>query len=387
MLTERKKICFVATIPAVVHSFLRPHIQAASVSYQVTLICNPVDAHLLAGIQARIILLPIDRQPALWRDIGNLFRLYRIFRQERFDIVHTHMPKTGVLGIAAAWLAGISVRIHTFHGEVWATRCGLRRWGLKQADKLVVALATQILAVSPSQQRFLEQQGILPAGRGRVIGVGSVCGVDVVRFHPDVEAGRRMRQALGIPPTAVLLLYVGRLNRDKGLLDLAVAFSRMASEHSDIELLLVGAEEDVSLDQLRTLCGLEAERLHHVPFTPEPERYMQAADIYCLPSYREGFGLTIIEAAACGLPAVATRIHGIVDAVDEGSTGILCPPADVDALIRALSILVKDADLRCRMGREARERAIEYFAASKIIGETIAMYDGLLMEANLRTEH
>ena len=176
-----KKLCYVATIPAVVHAFLRGHIQAASEKYEVTVVCNSSESHVLDGLNAKIVLLPIQRKPSPIGDLLILLRLITLFRTEQFDIVHTHMPKTGLLGMVAAWLAGRPIRVHTFHGEVWATRQGWRRAVLKLSDRLVVRLATKILVVSPSQRQYLIAEGVLVAGQADLIESGSVCGVDAKR--------------------------------------------------------------------------------------------------------------------------------------------------------------------------------------------------------------
>ncbi len=378
-----EKICFVATIPAVVHAFLRGHIQAAVEKYEVTVICNSADKHLLNDLNGRLILLPIKRKPSLFGDALVLFQLFRLFRRERFDIVHTHMPKTGLLGMLAAWLAGIPIRINTFHGEVWVTRSGWRRTALQLFDRLIVLLATNILVVSSSQKNFLESEGVLPSGKARLIGAGSVCGVDTARFHPDKVIGNKIRNDLDIAHDAQVILFVGRLNRDKGMLDLATAFDRIAKYHPDVVLLLVGAVEDVPFGKIKEICRAAPDRLYHVSFSSTPERYMMSADIYCLPSYREGFGMTIIEAAACGVPTIASRIYGITDAVSEGKTGFLFPAGDVDALTKNLLKLVVKKDLRQQMGDSACHRANKLFSSEEIIGETMMFYDRLIKE-NLR---
>jgi glycosyltransferase involved in cell wall biosynthesis len=372
-----KKLCFVATIPAVVNSFLRGHIQAAAEKYAITVVCNSEDKHLLDGLNARLILLPIERKPSLWKDMLVLFKLFKLFRHEQFDIVHSHMPKTALLGMLAAWLTCVPIRINTFHGEVWATRSGWRRKALKLFDQLVGLLATDILAVSPSQQDFLVNEGVLPPGKAKVIGAGSVCGVDSLRFHPDMDARCTMRDGLGIAQDAKVILFVGRLNRDKGMLDLATAFDAIARHHPDVVLLLIGAEEDVPFSRIREICYAERDRLHYMSFTSTPERYMTVANIFCLPSYREGFPMTIIEAAASGLPSVASRIYGITDAVVDGETGLLFPAGDVIALTRVLSKLILENDLQQQMGNAARVRALEQFSSEMITRELVMLYDKL----------
>ena len=375
-----KKICFVATIPAAVNSFLRDHIQAAGEIYSVTVVCNSEDKYLLEGLDAKIIFLPIKRKPSPLKDLLVLIQLVKLFRQEKFDIVHSHLPKTGLLGMLAAWLTCVPIRINTFHGEVWATQSGLRRIALKLCDQLVGLFATNILVVSPSQQAFLVKEGILPQGKSKLIDAGSICGVNPLRFHTDSDVRFTIRKDLEVAQEATVILFVGRLNRDKGMLDLASAFDAISKHHSNVVLLLVGTEEDVVFSQIQEICNDELDRLHYVSFTDTPEHYMAAADIFCLPSYREGLPMTILESAACGVPTVASRIYGITDAVEEGKTGLLFTAGDVSGLTQLLSILIEDKYLRQQMGEAARLRVLDLFLSDKITEGVLAFYAKLLTE-------
>lgn len=369
-----KKLCYIATIPAVVHAFLRAHIQAAADTYEVTVICNSTEKHLLDGLNARIILLPIKRNPSPWSDLLILIQLFNLFRREKFDIVHSIMPKTGMLTMLAAWLAHVPTRIHTFTGQVWVTKQGLKRTLLKWFDTLIGTFATCILADSRSQRDFLLNEHVLAPGKIIVIGAGSICGMDPLRFHSDSEVRQIMRHDLKISLDAKVILFVGRLNRDKGMLDLAAAFNIIAQDQQDVELLLVGAQEDVSFERIQEICHSVRDRLHYVSFTSTPERYMMAADIFCLPSYREGFGMTIIEAAACGLPTVASRIYGITDAVEEGETGLLFTAGDVTELTKALLMLLSNQTLCQQMGQMAKKRSLKLFLSQTITANMLALY-------------
>lgn len=372
------KICYVATIPAVVHAFLRSHIEVVAKKYHVTIVCDAIDRHLLDNLGARLIFLPIKRKPSPWRDTLTLLRLFILFRRERFDIVHSIMPKTGMLAMFAAWLACAPIRIHTFTGQVWVGMHGVQRISLKLVDRLIAFFASCVLADSESQRDFLVQEKVLQLGAAKVIGAGSICGVDPLRFHPESNFSKKIRHDLGIAQDAVIILFVGRLCRDKGVLDLATAFTKIAKKHPDVALLLVGAEEDVSFSRIQEICHAENKRLHYVSFTTTPEHYMMAADVFCLPSYREGFGMTIIEAAACNVPAVATRIYGIIDAVEDGETGLLFTPGDVDALTQNLLKMITENDLRQQMGNAARVRVLKLFSSEKITEKMLALYDELL---------
>lgn len=373
-----KQLCYVATIPAVVHAFLREHIQVAAGQYEVTVICNSADKHLLDGLNARLILLPIERKPSPLRDILVLFQLLNLFRRERFDIVHSIMPKTGMLAMLAAWLARVPIRIHTFTGQVWVTKYGAKRTLLKWFDKLIASFAICVLADSPSQRDFLVSEKVLHPGKVKVIGAGSICGVDQLRFHPDSVTRKVVREELQIGSEQTAILFLGRLNYDKGVPELAKAFSRLALMREDVVLLLVGAEEDFPYAMVQDLCDAYRERLRYVSFTPCPERYMAAADIFCLPSHREGFGQVIIEAGGCGVPTVASRIYGITDAVEDGKTGLLFPPGNIAMLTQHMLKLVENPALCELMGEAARIRARKLFSSQKITEGMLAIYSELL---------
>ncbi|MFZ2302789.1 MAG: glycosyltransferase family 4 protein [Gallionella sp.] len=376
-----KKLCFVATVPAVLHSFLKEHISSCAQKWTVSIVSAPIDAELLRDIPASFIPLSIERKVSPWRDLLTLVQLVMLFRRERFDLVHSIMPKTGFLSMLAAWLAGVPNRIHTFTGQVWASKRGWRRRILKQFDKLIVLFATHILVDSPSQRDFLVSEGVLPQGKGMVIEHGSICGIDAHRFHPNMPTNKAVRAELNIGLEQTVILFLGRLNRDKGMPELAAAFADIASHHADVMLVLVGAEEDFPFVNLQAICGKHSDRLRRVSFTPTPERYMATADIFCLPSHREGFGQVIIEAGASGVPSVASRIYGITDAIEEGKTGLLFPAGDTAALKHALLELIENRDLRRQMGKAARVRALELFPSDKITQGVLALYGELLSQS------
>jgi len=198
------------------------------------------------------------------------------------------------------------------------------------------------------------------------------------RSYPDAQIKSMVRRELNINQNAMVLLFLGRLNRDKGLLDLAAAFAEIARHKPDTVLLLVGAEEDVPFMRIQEICGAGRDQLRRVGFTPHPERYMATADIFCLPSYREGFGQVIIEAAASGVPTVASRIYGITDAVEDGLTGLLFPPGNIAELTKALLALIEDQALRQKMGLAARQRILERFSGENITREQVLLYEEVL---------
>ncbi len=323
----------------------------------------------------------IERQIRPFADFLALLRLWRIFRQYRFDCVHSVTPKAGLLGMLAGALAGVPVRVHTFTGQVWATRKGVARSILKRMDWLLGALTTAPLVDSFSQRDFLVSERVLPEGKARVLAHGSISGVDTQRFQSNEKARAKIRGRYNIEPKDIVFLCVGRLSRDKGILDLAHAFAELADEHRGAHLMLVGPDEANIEGAVRTICKSCEGRLHVVGQTNTPEDYMAAADVFCLPSYREGFGSVIIEAAATGIPAIGSRIYGITDAIEEGRTGFLHEPGDVQGIAELMQRYLQDPGLRQRMGKAARHRARKLYAQEKVTDALMAFYAEVLGDA------
>lgn len=373
-----KKICFVVSDPLTARAFLADQITELGRSYEVGLAAN-VDGRSMdwargLGISKRIFAIPIERKISPLRDALALILLIRLFRRHRFDAVHSVSPKAGLLAMLAGILARVPVRTHTFTGQVWATRSGMGRALLKAADKIIAGLATSIIVDSPSQRRFLIEEKVLSEEKSRVFCHGSISGVDAVRFRPDPEARAEVRSLLGIPEDAPVFLFLGRLNRDKGVADLARAFAHLAAENGKARLLLVGPDEENLRPGIRGLCASCGDRVHFVDFAAAPEKYMASADVFCLPSYREGFGSVLIEAAAAGVAAVASRIYGITDAVDDGETGLLYNAGDVGQLTDRMRTLLNDPGLREKMGASARRRAQKVFPKEKLTAAMLEYY-------------
>lgn len=376
----KKRICLVTAAPLTIRFFLQGQIVALAKRYDVSVITNTDDVDFLEhlGVPVRVIPLRIERRVSLWYDLLALIRLVMIFSREDFDLVHSHSPKAGLLTMVAGWLARVPFRIHTFQGEVWATRRGLWRFMLKSLDRLAARCATQLLVVSRSENAFLVEQGVVRQGELTMLANGSVCGVDLQRFSPDREQCDRMRASIGIGDDEVVMLYLGRLTKDKGVLDLAAAFSTLADRFPTLRLLMVGPDEEGLRDIIAGQYASLMSRIHFVDYTDKPERYMVAADLLCLPSYREGFGLVLLEAAAAGIPAVGSRIYGITDAVIESETGLLFKAGDVDDLSANLGRLVEDPELRARLGENGMARVKRDFSKELVISSLLQYYDDLL---------
>ena len=372
----KPRVCFVVSSPLTVHAFLTRHVRALGEHYDVHLAANarPEEIDHPDLRDATLHHVPIRREISPLADTAALVRLIGIFRRGRYAAVHSQTPKAGLLTAFAARAARVPVRIHTFTGQVWATQRGAGRALLKTLDRAMVRLDTHVLVDSASQRDFLQRERVLTHGQGVVLGSGSVSGVDTERFRPDASARNAVRAELAIPPEATLFLFVGRLARDKGVLELAQAFADVAAVRSDAYLLLVGPDEERLTAEIGAACAMHSGRLRFVGKSPVPERYMAAADVFCLPSHREGFGSVVIEAAAAGLPAIGSRIYGLTDAIEDGVTGLLTPSGDVHELAVAMKRIADDPALRSTLAGAARARALTDFSAAALSAALVDFY-------------
>lgn len=380
---NRLRLCFVTAVPTTVTAFLSAHIERLADDYDVFVVSDFSRMHESPPLRATRIPLGIRRTVSPWRDATAMLNLFRIFRQHRFSIVHSVTPKAGLLSATASTVARVPIRIHWFTGQVWATRSGPERSILKAADKLVSRSCTHLLADSSSQRDFLVDEGVSSRDRISVIGDGSICGVDGSRFRPDTNLRRRIRQAHRIPEHAVVVVFLGRLNAEKGVMELAEAMRLLADRFSDLHCLLVGPDEARMEGRIRAVTAGLADRVHFQDHTAEPEAYLAAGDVFCMPSHREGFGMSVIEAAAAGLPAVATRIYGLTDAVADGETGLLVTPRDPVCLAKGVAELVSNPERRRRMGEFARQRTLEKFSQQRVTQGLSEFYANALCERKL----
>ncbi len=376
-------LLFVATTPFAVNAFLKSHLLALARTYEVTL-CVDTKAYPLAGEIERLVHvmhIDIPRKISLLQDLRALAQILRCLHALRPAVIHSITPKAGLLAMVAGWLMRVPIRFHIFTGQVWATKTGGARHLLRWADRLISACATRVFADSASQVRLLVRERIVRADHISVIGAGSVCGVDLSRFHPSTSFRLDVRTSLGTPENALVYLFVGRVVRDKGVFDLIDAFTRLGSDPDSMELWMVGPDEDGLADQLMAMGSRSMQRIRWLGPSTTPERFMAAADILVLPSYREGFGSVVIEAAACGIPAISYRIDGIVDAVSHKETGLLVALGDVEAFSAAMHHLAANEKERNALGLSARLRVVSKFSSEDLTREWLTLYEKVLSSA------
>ena len=378
------KICRVATVPFLFTHHLKSQIEdLVSAGHEVHLVSSTFSdfGELLQadltykGVSVHSIEIP--RQISPLADVKALIQLYLHFRANQFDVVHSVTSKAGLLSALAAIAAGIPIRMHTFAGQPWADLIGPVRWVAKASDWIIVRLNTQSYADSASQRDFIIFEGIAKKNQIKVLGLGSIAGVDLQRFNLKNFQKIELRKNLGISADAIVIVFIGRLTHEKGIKELVFSFKALIEfKNQDLHLILVGPDEiNAVLSPLVTQYVSNCNNIHKIGYDQCPEMYLAMSDIFCLPSYREGFGSVVIEAASMGLPTVATRVIGLVDAVIENETGLLVPKKNINELTKALQLLIEDPNLRNRLALAAYKRAVEFYGSSIINGLMIKEYE------------
>lgn len=340
------------------------------------------EGSLAQGVEPhRLHIVDIQRAIAPLDDVICLHQLQRLLRALRPDVVHAHGPKAGLLGMLSASLVGVPVPIYSIHGLRHETLHGARLQLVRNMETVSCRLARRVLCVSPSVRvRALADLGVAEH-KLQVLGNGSAAGVDATsHYEPSAHraAGLELRQSLGIDGAEAVVGYVGRLARDKGLLDLAAAWGVIKSRRPGARLILAGgtdATDPVTLDEL--LGRRDVFVLGHVQ---DPAPVYAALDVLVLPTYREGLPQVLLEAAAMQVPVVTTRVTGCIDAVIHETTGLLVPARAPEQLAHAVLSLLNDPVRREHMGARARERALRDFGVAPLAAATLRLYQELTQE-------
>jgi len=326
----------------------------------------------------RGICVPMDRRISLKHDFISLWRLIRAFRKERPAMVHSMTPKAGLLCMIAAWLTRVPVRVHTFTGLVFPTATGLKRRILMMTDAITCACATHVIPEGKGVMMDLQNNGITKKPM-KVLGYGNVKGIDLTHYsrRPEVmELAQKLKKE-GV----FTFLLVGRIARDKGINELCKAMS-MLSGFAPVRLVLVGPNEDdldpISQEAKDLMANNPAIEYVGEKYGEELLAYYAAADCFVLPSYREGFPNTVLEAGAMGLPCIVTDINGSREIIVEGENGVIVPPRNADALFQAMLGMVRNKPNRDYMAGKARTMIESRFEQSFVQKCLMDFYDEIL---------
>ena len=292
-------------------------------------------------------IIPMTRKITPFADALSFWRLYRLLKKEKPDIVHSHTPKAGLLAMLAAKYAGVKIRIHTVAGLRFMTASGFTRTILTRMEKITAHAATHVWPNSLSLLKYVRQHKLASDEKLEIIGRGSSNGVDLARFSKSVlaEEGIRIaREALSHDPSLFYILSVGRIVKDKGIRELSKAFAALYNENDKLRLVLVGTFEE-KLDPLdddvmkviKNHPGIILAGWHD-----EVEYFMHIANLLVHASYREGFPNVVLQAGAMECPIVCSRIEGNIDIVDEDVNGLIFTAGSERDLCDKLKLAISD---------------------------------------------
>ena len=365
---NKKKICFIASTPGGIVSFFRTNFEKISEVFDVYVISNFSDKSVFNGLSIEdAYSVKIERRPTIWGNLKALMVLYKLFKKERFDGFVSMSSNASLLASVAGYCARVPHRIRIFTGQLWANSTGFKRQFFKTIDRITVALNTELLVDSKPQREYLIQERVLKFGRAEVLANGSICGVDTVKFVPCAEIRKEEREKNGIADNVVAFSFMGRINRDKGTFELLGASNKLFGEVDNVVLVLIGNMEGLTPEVLKDYPNLKVgENVILYGYTKEPYKSLQLSDVFCLPSYREGFGMSAIEAASLGLPVICSDVYGLKDSFVPNETGLMCKAKDVETLCDCMRRLYNDSSLRQKLGINGRNRVVEKFDKEQV---------------------
>ena len=369
------------TIPMSLDAFCNGMLKELSEKYEVVALSSPGPE--LPVIEARegvrTIKVPMERHISLVKDIQALIKMIGVFSEEKPTMVHSMTPKAGLLCMIAGKLTGVPVRVHTFTGLVWPTEKGLKRCILMLTDRLTCACATHIIPEGEGVKNDLIA-GKITHKPLKVLGYGNVKGVDMDKCsrRPEVMAiAEKLRKE-----DCFTFVYVGRVVRDKGINELCSAFEILHNDYPHTRLILVGPYEDnldpISEQSRKIISENDAIEAVGAKGGDELLAYYAAADCFVMPSYREGFPNTVLEAGAMGLPSIVTDINGSREIIKDGENGLIVQPRDAGALYQAMQLMLRSTIDRNRMAGNARKMIADRFEQSFVRKCLYDFYDEII---------
>lgn len=386
--TKPLKICLVTAVPGTLIWFYAGLLkQLKNESADVTVVSSdmPKLQYIKEQLNCRVFPVEMARKISFAKDLVAIYKLTRHLSRQEYDIIHAHMPKGALIGLISAFIARTPIRVYTMHGLLLETFTGFKRKIYRFIEWLMCSLATDVLSVSPSVIRRSLEEKVCSASKIKMLGNGTACGIDLDKFNRTddiVRAGWEIRKQLNIPKDAIVVGYVGRILPDKGIECLIRAYGIVHKQLDNTFLLLVGTFETMrqTLD-FRTMETIrENKHIHCTGHAEDPVPFYSAMDMVLLPSRREGFGLTLIEAAALQLPTIASRVTGCIDAVVDNDTGLLVQMDNDEEFAQAILKLARDKELRDRLGSQGNDRVRKLFGSKRLIEEHIKFYQQLILE-------
>lgn len=357
-----KKICIVTTMWSSINNWIKPFLnEYAKRGVDVTIVCN-MDAEYEKNLKEEFPFvhtypIPFPRGISVMGSVKSIRSLIKLFKKEKFDLVQYSTPNASMYASLASRIAKIPVRLYCQWGMVYVTMSGIKRTLFKTIERMVCRLSTQIQPDSTGNLEFCRKEGFYDKNKSLVIWNGSAKGLDLTAFDVSKkqEYAKEIKEKYNIDENAPVMGFVGRLGREKGCNELFTAFRELKKEYPDLKLLFVGPiEKEETIDPELLTYFRECDDIIKTGRVTNVEKYTSAMDVFVLPTYREGFGMSVIEASAMEVPVVVTTYPGPSSAMEEGVTGVTVPIKDCEALTSAVAGLLNDKEKSSAMGLAGR---------------------------------
>lgn len=380
-----KKVCFITTISSTISSFILEFAKFMHENgdYDITFICDK-DEDFGKNLPNYIHYIPVEMKRGI--SIGGLkacAQMYKIFKNNQFDLIQYSTPNASLYASLAGWLAGIPVRLYCQWGLVFVGFDGIKRKIFKLEEKLVCTLSTWIEPDSRGNLNFCHEQKLYPENKGSVIHKGSASGVSLEKFDISQKEifKNEIRNKYYIPDDAFVYGFVGRITGDKGINELLYATKNILNIYSNIYVLLIGGiDKEESVDSNLYDWSKSNSHVIYCGSTKEVQRYMAAMDCYVMPSYREGFGLTVVEAGAMGIPVICTNIPGPTDAIINEENGLIIEKKDEEGLKNAILRLYTNSELCKELGQAGYKSVKENYEQNNLFKYILEDRENLLKD-------
>ncbi len=361
-MNKRFRIVLISNTSNFFNVFMINHIKEMSKIYDLFICCEkPNNLKKLIPGNVRLIDINFKRGISLFHDIIAFFSILLFFIKKKPDLSISFTPKIGFLVAISSFFTRIPNRIHWYTGQIWANKKGFSKIFFRFIDKIIFLLCHNVLVDGISQRKFLLKENVISKKKSHVLHQGSVGGVNIKKFNFNKNKRDNLRKRLSISKNNFVFLYLGRINKDKGIIDLIKAFQKVENIYNST-LILVGPIEDKKTADLTN----NKKNILYFNYTNKPEDWFSMADILCLPSYREGFGTVVIEAASCGMPAICSNIYGLKDAIIQNKTGFFHKSGSINDIMKKMLYVIKNKNLLKKQGSFARKRVLKNFEQSLI---------------------
>ena len=357
-----KKLVRITTVPMSLKHLLKGQMSFMSKNgFDVIMISSEGKGlnDVIKNEKCRHFIIPLTREITPLRDIIATFGLYRLLLLEKPDIVHTHTPKAGIVGMLASFLAKVPVRLHTVAGLPLLEAKGLKRLILNLVERLTYKFSTKVYPNSYGLKDIILKNRFTKEDKLCVIGNGSSNGIDTSFFDPKLvssEKKKSIRSKLGIKKNDFVFIFVGRLVTDKGINELVEAFNELCLQLENIKLLLVGPSED-NLDPLSEKTKLSISnhnKIISVGYQVDVRPFFAVSHLLVFPSYREGFPNVVMQSGAMGLPSIVTDINGCNEIIKADYNGVIVPVKDTKSLKNAMLRIYQDKEFHLKCSKKSR---------------------------------